>query len=70
MIKRSIAKTTDPYGELRQKLLSRGYTFRSFALAFGYSIQTVYCAARGTRSGKISKPIRKHLESFTHVARA
>jgi hypothetical protein len=52
------------YLQLRLRLLERGHSLRSFALAHGYNPQTVYCAARGTRAGKEATKIRKHLEQF------
>lgn len=52
------------YRALRASLIHRGYTLRSFALANGYSVPTVYMAARGLRSGIIASRIRRHLEEL------
>ena len=54
------------YKSLRAELIHRGFTLRSFALANGYSVPTVYMAARGDRSGIISTKIRNHLEQIIH----
>jgi lambda repressor-like predicted transcriptional regulator len=71
--RRSIGKTTEgkrdrdlSFEGLRERLLTRGYSLRSFALKHGYSVATVYNAAHGTRAGKTSTPIAKHLEQFAY----
>lgn len=53
------------YRKLKASLIHRGYTLRSFALAHGYCVPTVYMAARGKRSGIIATKIRRHLEELT-----
>jgi len=65
---RSIQKTTEQadYESLRNKLLDRGYSLRSFALAFGYKVPTVYDAARGSRAGKTTRTIRRHLRKVAN----
>lgn len=55
------------YAELRARLIKRGYTLRSFALRFGYSVPTVYFAARGLRAGVQSSRISKHLKRIVHA---
>lgn len=49
---------------MRAALIHRGFTLRSFALANGYSVPTVYMAARGERAGVIAIKIRNHLEEI------
>lgn len=58
---------TTSYPDIRARLIQRGYTLRSFALAFGYSIPTTYCAARGTRAGVQTTRIRNHLLKFAYA---
>jgi len=62
---RKSSKTERRYQSLRGRLIQRGYTLRSFALAHHYSVPTVYLAARGLRAGVESIKIRKHLEEMT-----
>jgi hypothetical protein len=57
-------KTQAAYAKLRIKLIERGITLHGFAITHGYSIPTVYMAARGQRAGVISTKIRKHLENL------
>ena len=63
-MKMSNEKNKEGYVNLRMGLLRRGLSIRSFALRFGYPVQTVYGAAKGIRAGKVSVPIRSHLERF------
>ena len=49
---------------MRSALIERGITLRGFALRHGYSVPTVYMAARGQRAGVVSVKILTHLEAF------
>lgn len=60
-------KAMTNYRDLRWRLIRAGYSLRSFALAFGYKIPTVYCAARGTRAGVISRKILSHMEEIANA---
>ena len=51
------------YRQLRNRLLDRGYTLRSWALHHDYKPTTVYAAARGSRNGIKTRQIRRELES-------
>ena len=53
------------YETLRAKLIHRGLTLRSFAIRKGYSVQTVYSAAKRKRHGVKSVQIIKELEELT-----
>jgi hypothetical protein len=55
------------YLDLRVRLIRRGYTLRSFALQHGYSVPTVYCAAKGSRKGIVATRIAKHLKTFAYA---
>lgn len=58
---------SNQYHDLRAALLRAGWTLRSWALAQGYAVQTVYGAAKGTRAGVKSTKIRTELERITNV---
>jgi hypothetical protein len=55
------------YRALRANLIHRGFSLRSFALAFHYAPPTVYAAARRQRAGKQTMKIRKHLEEIAYA---
>jgi len=60
-------KHSQQYAELRARLIQRGFTLRSFAMQHGYSIPTVYHAARGLRCGIISTRIINHLNQIAYA---
>lgn len=59
----SSAKNVNPeYMKLRSSLLDAGYTISSWARENGYPVTTVFDAAKGNRSGLISRTIRRKLK--------
>jgi hypothetical protein len=59
------AESTENYQNLKGRLISRGFTLRSFALLHGFKIPTVYKAAKGSRNGIIATRIRRKLEEVS-----
>ncbi len=58
------ARVNTKYHGMRAELIARGSSLAAWARRNKYPLMTVYGAARGERSGKKAKQIRKELEAF------
>lgn len=66
-MQRTPKKASPGFATLRARLIQRGYTIRSAAKLLGQPYPTVYCAARGTRSGVKSVQILNQLEGIAYA---